>query len=63
MYARSARRLTFGSSTNPEVHLDVLRAQTRVAQDERHKTAIELAERKQKIYSLKMKSSPRQAWF
>merc|ERR1719460_1100817 len=38
-----------------EVHLDVLRAQTRVAQDERHKTAIELAERKQKIYSLKMK--------
>merc|ERR550514_2393950 len=38
-----------------EVHLDVLRAQTRVAQDERHKTALELAERKQKIYSLKMK--------
>merc|ERR1719379_198459 len=38
-----------------EVHLDVLRAQHRVAQDERHSTAIELAERKQKIYSLKMK--------
>merc|ERR1719159_1773473 len=38
-----------------EVHLDVLRAQHRVAQDERHNTAIELAERKQKIYSLKMK--------
>merc|ERR1719331_3650425 len=29
-----------------EVHLDVLRAQHRVAQDERHSTAIELAERK-----------------
>merc|ERR1719326_357983 len=38
-----------------EVHLDVLRAQHRVAQDERHTTAIELAARKQKIYSLKMK--------
>merc|ERR1719313_2380734 len=38
-----------------EVHLDVLRAQHRVAQDERHSTAVELAERKQKIYSLKMK--------
>merc|ERR1719353_1861497 len=38
-----------------EVHLDVLRAQHRVAQDERHTTAIELAERKRKIYSLKMK--------
>merc|ERR1719454_1693476 len=38
-----------------EVHLDVLRAQHRVAQDERHNTAIELAERKQKIYSLKTK--------
>ena len=29
-----------------EVHLDVLRAQHRVAQDERHTTAIELADRK-----------------
>merc|ERR1719161_2977541 len=38
-----------------EVHLDVLRAQHRVAQDERHATAIELAQRKQKIYSLKTK--------
>merc|ERR1719428_2068258 len=38
-----------------EVHLDVLRAQHRVAQDERHSTAVELAERKRKIYSLKMK--------
>merc|ERR1719327_1170789 len=38
-----------------EVHLDVLRAQHRVAQDEKHATAVELAERKRKIYSLKMK--------
>jgi chromosome segregation ATPase len=38
-----------------EVHLDVLKAQHRVVGDERHTTAIELAERKQKIYSLKMK--------
>jgi len=35
--------------------LDVLRAQHRVAQDEKHSTAVELAERKRKIYSLKMK--------
>jgi len=38
-----------------EVHLDVLKAKHRCAQDERHSTAIELAERKQKIYNLKMK--------
>ena len=38
-----------------KVHLDVLRAQHRVAQDEKHSTAVELAERKRKIYSLKMK--------
>merc|ERR1719281_2207067 len=38
-----------------EVHTEVLRAQLRGAEDERHKSAIELAERKQKIYNLKMK--------
>merc|ERR1712048_228391 len=38
-----------------EVHTDVLRAQLRGAEDERHKAAIELAERKQKIYTLKSK--------
>jgi chromosome segregation ATPase len=38
-----------------EVHLDVLRAQYRVAEEERHARAIESAERKQKIYTLKMK--------
>merc|ERR1719359_2170280 len=38
-----------------EVHLDVLRAQYRVAEEERHCRALELAERKQKIYTLKMK--------
>merc|ERR1711935_1242913 len=38
-----------------EVHQDVLKAQLRSQEEERHKTAIELAERKQKIYNLKMK--------
>merc|ERR1712159_99450 len=38
-----------------EVHQDVLKAQLRCAEEERHKAAIELAERKQKIYNLKMK--------
>merc|ERR1719162_2854387 len=38
-----------------EVHQDVLKAQIRAQEEERHKTAIELAERKQKIYNLKMK--------
>eukprot|EP00747_Dinoflagellata_sp_TGD_P162413 gnl/TRDRNA2_/TRDRNA2_179979_c0_seq1.p1 gnl/TRDRNA2_/TRDRNA2_179979_c0~~gnl/TRDRNA2_/TRDRNA2_179979_c0_seq1.p1 ORF type:complete len:930 (-),score=334.27 gnl/TRDRNA2_/TRDRNA2_179979_c0_seq1:125-2803(-) len=38
-----------------EVHQDVLKAQLRGAEEERHKAAIELAERKSKIYNLKMK--------
>merc|ERR1719240_1628045 len=38
-----------------EVHTEVLRAQLRAAEEERHKAAIELAERKTKIYNLKMK--------
>merc|ERR1719343_1337859 len=38
-----------------EVHTEVLKAQLRGAEDERHKAAIELAERKQKIYTLKSK--------
>jgi chromosome segregation ATPase len=38
-----------------EVHQEVLKAQIRSQEEERHKTAIELAERKQKIYNLKMK--------
>merc|ERR1712188_101498 len=38
-----------------EVHQEVLKAQFRSQEEERHKTAIELAERKQKIYNLKMK--------
>merc|ERR1719161_2895239 len=38
-----------------EVHQEVLKAQLRCAEEERHKSAIELAERKQKIYNLKMK--------
>merc|ERR1712048_611509 len=38
-----------------EVHTEVLRTQLRGAEDERHKAAIELAERKQKIYTLKSK--------
>merc|ERR1711985_229780 len=38
-----------------EVHQEVLKAQLRCAEEERHKTVIELAERKQKIYNLKMK--------
>jgi chromosome segregation ATPase len=38
-----------------EVHTEVLAAQKRGAEDERHKTAIELAERKQKIFTLKSK--------
>merc|ERR1711935_59065 len=38
-----------------EVHQEVLKAQYRSQEEERHKTAIELAERKQKIYNLKMK--------
>lgn len=38
-----------------EVHQEVLKAQLRSQEEERHKTAIELAERKQKIYNLKMK--------
>lgn len=38
-----------------EVHKEVLRSQLRVAQEESHKAAIDLAERKQKIYNLKSK--------
>merc|ERR1712187_838310 len=38
-----------------EVHTEVLKTQLRGAQDEKHKCAIELAERKSKIYNLKMK--------
>lgn len=38
-----------------EVHQNVLKLQLRCADEERHKAAIELAERKQKIYNLKMK--------
>merc|ERR1712232_605416 len=38
-----------------EVHTEVLKTQLRSAQEERHKSAIELAERKSKIYNLKMK--------
>mmetsp|Transcript_41567 Transcript_41567/g.109721 ORF Transcript_41567/g.109721 Transcript_41567/m.109721 type:complete len:891 (+) Transcript_41567:143-2815(+) len=38
-----------------EVHTEVLRAQVRCVEEERHKAAIELAERKQKIYTLKSK--------
>merc|ERR1711990_1144510 len=38
-----------------EVHQEVPKAQLRSQEEERHKTAIELAERKQKIYNLKMK--------
>eukprot|EP00927_Polykrikos_kofoidii_P069290 TRINITY_DN64693_c0_g1_i1.p1 TRINITY_DN64693_c0_g1~~TRINITY_DN64693_c0_g1_i1.p1 ORF type:complete len:902 (+),score=221.70 TRINITY_DN64693_c0_g1_i1:127-2832(+) len=38
-----------------EVHTEVLKAQLRGCDEERHKAAIELAERKQKIYNLKMK--------
>jgi len=38
-----------------EVHTDVLKAQLRGVEEERHKAAIELAERKQKIYNLKSK--------
>jgi len=38
-----------------EVHTEVLKAQLRSAEAEKHKAAIELAERKQKIYTLKSK--------
>jgi len=38
-----------------EVHTDVLKAQLRGAEEERHKAAIELAERKHKISNLKSK--------
>jgi len=38
-----------------EVHTDVLRAQLRASDEEKHKAAMELAERKQKIYTLKSK--------
>mmetsp|Transcript_7374 Transcript_7374/g.18510 ORF Transcript_7374/g.18510 Transcript_7374/m.18510 type:complete len:897 (+) Transcript_7374:100-2790(+) len=38
-----------------EVHTEVLRTQLRGAEEEKHKAAIELAERKQKIYNLKSK--------
>jgi coiled-coil domain-containing protein 39 len=38
-----------------DVHTEVLKAQLRAAEEERHKAAIELAERKQKIYTLKSK--------
>merc|ERR1711953_1557213 len=38
-----------------EVHTEVLKTQLRAAQEERHKSAVELAERKSKIYNLKMK--------
>jgi len=38
-----------------EVHTEVLRAQLRAAEEEKHKAAIELAERKQKIFTLKSK--------
>merc|ERR1712194_481222 len=36
-----------------EVHTEVLRAQLRAVEEEKHKSAIELAERKQKIFNLK----------
>jgi len=38
-----------------EVHTEVLRAQLRATEEEKHQTAMELAERKQKIYTLKSK--------
>jgi len=38
-----------------EVHTEVLKAQLRGVSDEKHKAAIELAERKHKIYNLKSK--------
>jgi len=38
-----------------EVHTEVLRGQLRSADEEKHKAAIELAERKQKIFNLKSK--------
>merc|ERR1712187_427338 len=38
-----------------EVHTEGLKTQLRAAQEEKHKSAIELAERKSKIYNLKMK--------
>merc|ERR1712070_1160358 len=38
-----------------EVHQEVLKAQLRSQEEERHKMVIELTERKQKIYTLKMK--------
>lgn len=38
-----------------DVHTEVLKAQVRAAEEERHKAAIELAERKTKIYCLKSK--------
>lgn len=38
-----------------EVHTEVLRAHIRAAEEEKHKAAIELAERKQKIFTLKSK--------
>merc|ERR550534_980746 len=38
-----------------EVHQEVLKTQLRVAQDEKHRVSMELAERKQKIHNLKNK--------
>mmetsp|Transcript_36800 Transcript_36800/g.104782 ORF Transcript_36800/g.104782 Transcript_36800/m.104782 type:complete len:898 (+) Transcript_36800:99-2792(+) len=38
-----------------EVHTEVLKTQLRCSEEEKHKAAIELAERKQKIYTLKSK--------
>merc|ERR1719362_2841584 len=38
-----------------EVHVEVLRAQLKGSEEEKHKAAIELAERKQKIFNLKSK--------
>jgi len=38
-----------------EVHTEVLKAQLKCAEEEKHKAAIELAERKTKIYNLKSK--------
>lgn len=38
-----------------EVHTEVLKAQLRGSEEEKHKAAVELADRKQRIYNLKMK--------
>merc|ERR1719335_190920 len=38
-----------------EVHQDVLKNKLRIAEEERHKAALELSERKTRIFNLKMK--------